>query len=309
MNVRLLPHCVAHGIKSIAEFETFAIVEDFVLSWVNLNPHHNKQGLDAVSVPLAGPSKRAELERFRAFLCYCVDNGWIKTNHTDSKSLKPARAEKGVKKFGMSLTEYERLLEATRVWAKRRWARRNPREIEAMVELSRYSGLRTSDVITFNANNLKQTRNGWILDFIQRKTDEPALVPIPTHVAEILNPLPIKGTREGKRYWFWTSIGKPTTAIKKYQADLTAIITLAQKDGSFAHHTTPHSLRHTFAIQHLIEGVDIYQVSLWLGHTSVETTKKSYAHAIEGIHARAAQVAARSFEGQKQRLEVERRNI
>lgn len=40
---------------------------------------------------------------------------------------------------------------------------------------------------------------------------------------------------------------------------------------------TPHSLRHTFASQLVSAGVDLYKVSVWLGHENVRTTQ-IYAH-------------------------------
>ncbi|MBN1621437.1 MAG: site-specific integrase [Endomicrobiales bacterium] len=39
-----------------------------------------------------------------------------------------------------------------------------------------------------------------------------------------------------------------------------------------------HDLRHTFASQLVMKGVNIFQVSRWLGHSSVTTTEKYYAH-------------------------------
>ena len=39
-----------------------------------------------------------------------------------------------------------------------------------------------------------------------------------------------------------------------------------------------HDLRHTFASQLVMAGVNIFQVSKWLGHSSVVTTEKYYAH-------------------------------
>ena len=39
-----------------------------------------------------------------------------------------------------------------------------------------------------------------------------------------------------------------------------------------------HDLRHTFASHLVMSGVNIYQVSKWLGHSSVTTTEKYYAH-------------------------------
>ena len=39
-----------------------------------------------------------------------------------------------------------------------------------------------------------------------------------------------------------------------------------------------HQLRHTFASELLARGVDIWTVSRWLGHSSIELTNKVYAH-------------------------------
>ncbi|OGS21907.1 MAG: hypothetical protein A3J83_03260 [Elusimicrobia bacterium RIFOXYA2_FULL_40_6] len=39
-----------------------------------------------------------------------------------------------------------------------------------------------------------------------------------------------------------------------------------------------HTLRHTFASQLVMNGVNIFRVSKWLGHASVVTTEKYYAH-------------------------------
>jgi integrase len=39
-----------------------------------------------------------------------------------------------------------------------------------------------------------------------------------------------------------------------------------------------HDLRHTFASHLVMSGVNIFQVSKWLGHSSVTITEKYYAH-------------------------------
>lgn len=43
-----------------------------------------------------------------------------------------------------------------------------------------------------------------------------------------------------------------------------------------------HDLRHNFATHCLLNGTDIYQLSLFLGHKSVATTEKYYAHLLPG---------------------------
>ena len=42
-----------------------------------------------------------------------------------------------------------------------------------------------------------------------------------------------------------------------------------------------HKFRHTFACMHLLAGVDIRTVQLWLGHSDLETTS-CYLKAISG---------------------------
>ena len=47
---------------------------------------------------------------------------------------------------------------------------------------------------------------------------------------------------------------------------------------------TPHTLRHTFATQHLREGTPIEKVSHMLGHEDVSTTYEEYAHLVTEDH-------------------------
>lgn len=55
-----------------------------------------------------------------------------------------------------------------------------------------------------------------------------------------------------------------------------------------------HVLRHTFAYNHLSQGTDIYKVSLLMGHSSIDVTKKHYGH-LAAKDLRQAIGAARPF--------------
>jgi integrase/recombinase XerD len=50
---------------------------------------------------------------------------------------------------------------------------------------------------------------------------------------------------------------------------------------------TPHTLRHTCAMELLRSGVDVAVIALWLGHEQLETTMRTYIHADMSIKERA----------------------
>jgi integrase len=52
-------------------------------------------------------------------------------------------------------------------------------------------------------------------------------------------------------------------------------------------HPTPHTLRHTCAMELLRAGVDSAVIALWLGHEQVDTTIRTYIHADMSIKERA----------------------
>lgn len=54
-----------------------------------------------------------------------------------------------------------------------------------------------------------------------------------------------------------------------------------------AKHLTPHTLRHSCAMELLRSGVDAAVIALWLGHEQVETTTRIYIHADLAIKERA----------------------
>jgi len=134
----------------------------------------------------------------------------------------------------------------------------------------RWSGLRISDCHKFNDSEIvpNQRNDGWNADFIQKKTGTRCITPLPDHVKILLDGLPGR-MENGKKHFFTCSY----TALRN-RVDVLA--TRAQKDKPFAHGFSPHTLRHTFAIQHFNKGIPLAFVSKWLGHESEEVTRKHY---------------------------------
>jgi integrase len=143
-------------------------------------------------------------------------------------------------------------------------------ETRAAMELMRWSGLRVSDCQKFNDFEIvpNGTGDGWNADFIQKKTGSQCVTPLVDHVKALLDALPGR-IENGKKYFFTCSY----TALRERVCTLAE---RAQKDKQFAHPFSPHSLRHTFAIQHFNQGTPLAFVSKWLGHESEEVTRKHY---------------------------------
>ncbi|MER8394757.1 tyrosine-type recombinase/integrase [Mesorhizobium sp. M1340] len=62
-------------------------------------------------------------------------------------------------------------------------------------------------------------------------------------------------------------------------------------------HVSPHTLRHSAAMELLLAGVDLAVIALWLGHESIQTTQ-TYLHAHLALK-EAALAKVTTMEGQK----------
>lgn len=285
---RLLPFCESQNVTLIRDFDIASRVKEFVTTWRNKNPHHNRSCDIQKDVPLAYRTKVKELERFRYVCRWCVGNGWLRNNHVVDIKLRYEDVEP---KFGLNPNEEERVFRAIDLLEDcyGRPNQRNARETLAFCLLMRHTGLRISDATKLDETQLV-TREGGIgyaiVVVAQQKTKTLVRIPIPPELGRALKQLPFKGQRDGKRYWFYTGSGTVKTAIKTWRKRVTKLLAAAQEaDGEanhkqpFEHHATPHTFRHTFAIAHLNARTDIKLVSRWLGHRSVAITEKHYGYA------------------------------
>jgi integrase len=80
-------------------------------------------------------------------------------------------------------------------------------------------------------------------------------------------------------YFFWSGNGDPETAKKGWQRALRRLFKRAKikKPDGTPKRCHPHMFRDTFAVELLLSGVPIDQVSLLLGHSSVKVTEKHYS--------------------------------
>ena len=174
--------------------------------------------------------------------------------------------------------EFERILDATSSYG-------DPRggfipvedlriRLRTMTLLMRWSGLRIRDAITLERHRL----HGDSLLLYQAKTGTPVYVPLPPHVVEAIENVP-PGPKPNPRYFFWSGNGDPKSAVANWQRSYRRLFELAdirKPDGEIKR-CHPHMFRDTFAVEMLLAGVPIDQVSLLLGHASVKITEKSYS--------------------------------
>ena len=101
---------------------------------------------------------------------------------------------------------------------------------------------------------------------------------LPPEVVEALNTLPV-GPKPNPRYFFWSGNGHPKSAVADWQRAFRRLFEVAalQKPDGSPKRSPPHMFRDTFAVELLLAGVPIDQVSVLLGHKSVKITEKHYA--------------------------------
>jgi len=272
LNKRLVEYANNHNHVRISDFSCLHTTTEFIGSWVNLS----KPG------PLMDTSRKAEVERLRAFYRFCVARKWMTENPAMSKDL--AVKTKVTKKFGMELDEERRVFEAIMKFKDQHGeaGQDNAEELYCFCSVMRVAGLRISDATTLNNLQVipRMGGNGWAIQLLQKKTDEYVYIPITLDLYERLNRLPFKGEKSGRKYWFWSGIGSVKTAKNNWYRKITKVLDGVAKERAFVHDVTPHTFRHTFSIRHLNAGVNLKFVSRWLGHQSTAITEKHYSHAV-----------------------------
>lgn len=148
------------------------------------------------------------------------------------------------------------------------------RRARALILLLLYSGLRISDAAVLRRDALDATTGHLRLRVM--KTGVPLRVKLSTEACNALRNAP----GEHPDYFFWDG--------RRDMLSITAHLRrIVQAVGAAAglSHVRPHRLRDTFACELLQRGADIRQVQLLLGHTSIRTTEKHYAHFVAGHQA------------------------
>ncbi|MCC7237030.1 MAG: tyrosine-type recombinase/integrase [Bryobacterales bacterium] len=242
--------------RGIAHFERIdlAAIRAFRQSWTDSNYSASKK-----------------LERLRTIYSFAIQSGHAKQNLAKELA-KPKITEPPTMPF--TKEQMISILFACETHQQSGQRRsQHDRRIRPLVLLLRYSGLRIGDALSLKKSALIGDR---ILLHTQ-KTGTAVHLKLPQVVVDALNSLPSKS----EEYFFWTGKGRLETVAGNYRRNLREVFRLAGiPDGH------PHRFRDTFAVELLLEGASIEDVSKLLGHQSIRITERHYAPWVKERQAR-----------------------
>jgi integrase len=168
-------------------------------------------------------------------------------------------------------------MDATYIYQPKGWVecRNQATRLRILTLLMRWSGLAIRDAVTLERRRLNEHGE---LFLYRAKTGSPVYVPLPPNVAEALRNIP-PGPSPNPGYFFWSGNGSPKSVVGNWQRSFRRLFKIAdlRSDDGSSKRCHPHMLRDTFAVEMLLAGVPLEQVSMLLGHKSVKITEKHYA--------------------------------
>lgn len=243
---RFLEYCQDEGFRSLRQLDVDTVRE-----------FRNRLVKD-----YSANSARKRLEYVRGFFRFCHQSGWMAAN--PAAVIKPPKPDHSPT-MPFDRAQIDKMLEVADTFNPRgKFSRGNRDRIRAMILLLRYSGLRISDAAVLERSRL----SGDKLFLYTQKTGTPVWVPLPPKTVEALNASP----SDDEKYFFWNGNCLPTSAVKIWERTFEVVFENAHiPDGRI------HRFRDTFAVELLLKGVPIEQVSVLLGHSSLKVTEKHYA--------------------------------
>ena len=222
------------------------------------------------------------------FLWFCERAGWYPRNYASDITRGLGKIKVKARQTGyFQPKEYAAVIDATYAYSDRPTVDKHNSltvggdRIRALTEVMRWTGLRIRDAVTLEKNRLSQdpATGMWSVMVYQKKTGDPVYCPIPPDVAKML--LTVPPSQKGNtndQYFFWTGHGTPKTITTNWQRSYVKLFKLAnlkEPDGT-PKRCHAHMLRDTFAVESLLSGMRVEEVSTILGHSSVKITERHY---------------------------------
>ncbi len=228
------------GIRHIRQFD-LAAARAFRASW--------KDG---------ARSAGKKLERLRSMFAFFVTHKWVAENY--AKAMTPPIVH-STPTLPYTEGEFNALVEATKEL---------PTVLESMKERTRamlyvlrYTGLRISDAVRLTDKEVGKTA----VTLRMAKTRVAVTIPLVAGLRERLEAIKFPNGR-----YFSTGEAQIDTDTGNWRRRFAKLAAIAQVKNAHL-----HRLRDTFAVELLIQGVPIEDVSILLGHSSVKITERDYA--------------------------------
>ena len=229
-----------------------------------------------------GPLHRSKrIQLLRRFFRFAIASGWCDKNpvmELEYAKVKATRAQPTLPFDGDILPEagpqWKAILEQVRPYPK----------LLAMTLLMRYAGLRISDAACFNKSRILP--DGSIFVYTH-KTGEPVLIPMHPELEKGLGQI----TPNSAGYYFWSGESAVTTATDNWRRRFAQAFKCAGIRGGH-----PHRFRDTFAVDLLLRGMAIDQVSALLGHSAVKITEQHYLAFVSARRKQIVEAVRRAWE-------------
>jgi len=222
---------------------------------------------------------RANLNRVRAFFRFVFERRWIADN--PARALRPPKVALR-QTLPFSTEEMRRILGAVEAYG-RHAGRAKAQRLRAFVLTLRYSGMRIGDVAQLTVDRIAGNR----LFLYTQKTGQAVNVVLPAFVVSALQSCP----HGSARHYFWTGQSTVKTAVGLWQRSLKSLFRLAGVKGGHA-----HRFRDTFAVEFLLAGGTVEQLSVLLGHSSTRITERHYSPWVRARQEQLEALLERSWE-------------
>lgn len=249
---QLLPWCRQQGVATLNDLTSEKLLE-FRNQWA-----------------LAPATARRKHEGLQSLFLFCLKHKWI--YHNPLLALQKPHVQCPTPTDYFPREEFNQILAATYAYHYHGIdSAHRAEKIRALILLMRWAGLAIKDAVMLKRDCLDENN----AVFLRRaKTGVPVYVLLPPKIALLLRNL----KASNPLYFFWSGNGDPRSAVAGYMRSLRKIFRLAdlrKADGS-PKRCHSHMFRDTFAVEALLSGVLIDEVSVLLGHTSVLMTEKHY---------------------------------
>jgi integrase len=217
----------------------------------------------------------------KSFFTWCLHQGLIERH--PCANLKANQVRKGNRCGAFTKSQYRDILAACDNYLPDNVPPQTkaalPQRMRALTELMRWGGLALVDATLWTPASVDKTG---VMRYRRYKTEELAIVPLPSHVSELLSEIPLEPDSVGPNQPFRTKNVDVQSDCARWRrrfghvfeiAGITEVVT--EIGEQIEPH--PHMFRDTMAIWYLERGHAVPDVAKMLGHAKTATTEKSYS--------------------------------